>query len=616
MDLNQINQTAIESLLGLFDKVFTDNNVLILDRNLSSLINYLIPFKQFKLRAKFDKIVWIDDDSIKQLPPQNFIVVTETTDFELPDHGKITVIVKNLTKLKLFLLNKKFNLNLTFKHIIESLLVSVRSNQLRVLNWQFEGLEVDKDVLSLQELHCIDNYLNNPLLSINNLNECLINLIKRYNIKINNIYCQGVNSNLLLKLYHKSLHEYLAGNFNNLQQEFYLNHLKGDYNLIILERNMDFLPIVMNQVNYIGLLNDLLDYQINIVKVPNDKEHNGGTKSVKFTDELFDKLKYLNFSLIGNKLNQLARLIKDQYNSNTEINLQEMKHLVENLTDLNHQQELIKKHTQICELLLDNIKVHGDKKYNEYEIFLNFCNEVFQLSYKQQVAQVNEFLMQNLSEKIILNCLVLISIINSNIKERDYDSIKTQCFQTYGISVIYKLDKLISLNLINVNEWDPSPNSSIQEGITGGLNVYKNNYTLLNKFWNLHPEEGYDESARIDTYNHSLPSNTIPLTVRVIESLFLREFLTYKPINKITKLPSWENLNLDKMFKGTTTEIVNDKQNVKKNTILMFLGGITWSEVSCIKVLNEVLQKRGLNKQFIIMTNNIINNNDLIDTLT
>lgn len=379
---------------------------------------------------------------------------------------------------------------------------------------------------------------------------------------------------------------------------------------------MDFLPIVMNQVNYIGLLNDLLDYQINIVKVPNDKEHNVGTKSIKFTDELFDKLKYLNFSLIGNKLNQLARLIKDQYNSNTEINLQEMKHLVENLTDLNHQQELIKKHTQICELLLDNIKVHGDKKYNEYEIFLNFCNEVFQLSYKQQVAQVNEFLMQNLSEKIILNCLVLISIINSNIKERDYDSIKTQCFQTYGISVIYKLDKLISLNLINVNEWDPSPNSSIQEGITGGLNVYKNNYTLLNKFWNLHPEEGYDESARIDTYNHSLPSNTIPLTVRVIESLFLREFLTYKPINKITKLPSWENLNLDKMFKGTTTEIVNDKQNVKKNTILMFLGGITWSEVSCIKVLNEVLQKRGLNKQFIIMTNNIINNNDLIDTLT
>lgn len=614
MDLNKVNENAKESLLGIFDKVFTHDNLLILDKQLSPLINFLIPFKQFKQRGKFEKIVWINDSSIDKSRYQNFIVLTEEIDFELPEHGRITVIIKNLTKLKLYQLNKRFKLNLTFQNIIENQLVNIRSNQLRVFNWEFQGIQVDQDVISLQDPDALSSYLNNPLLTVNKLNDALMKVISGHNLKINNIYCQGVNSNLLLKLHQKSVHEYLSENFNNLQQEFYLNSLQGDYNLVILERNLDFLPIVMNQINYIGLINDILEYQINIVKVPEDSM---GTKSIKFTDELFDKLKYLNFSLIGNQLNQLARLIKNQYSANTDINLQEMRHLVENLTDLNHQQELIKKHTQISELLLDNIKINGDKKFNEFEIFLTFCNEVFQLSYKQQIQQINEFITQNLSEKIILNCLILVSIINGNIKEKDYDQIKNSCFQSFGISIIYKLEKIGSFSLINTNDWDPSPNTSIQEGITGGMNVYKNNYTLLNKFWNLHPEEPEGDESQDNShgYNQSLPANTVPLTVRVLESLFSREFLTYKPVNKITRLPSWENLGLDKMFKGKTTEILNPNHTnmANQNTILMFLGGITWSEVSCIKLLNDSLQKKGLNNQFVILTNNVVNNNDLME---
>lgn len=177
MDLNKVNENAKESLLGIFDKVFTHDNLLILDKQLSPLINFLIPFKQFKQRGKFEKIVWINDSSIDKSRYQNFIVLTEEIDFELPEHGRITVIIKNLTKLKLYQLNKRFKLNLTFQNIIENQLVNIRSNQLRVFNWEFQGIQVDQDVISLQDPDALSSYLNNPLLTVNKLNDALMKVI-------------------------------------------------------------------------------------------------------------------------------------------------------------------------------------------------------------------------------------------------------------------------------------------------------------------------------------------------------------------------------------------------------------------------------------------------------
>lgn len=605
MDLTKINPTVINSLLEIFDKIFTDGHLLVFDNKLSSLINYLIPFQQFKARGKFDKMVWVNDASNELLlQHQNIVVLLDNdTKFKIPDHCRVVLIVRNLTKTRLYDINKDLSLNLSFTDILNRQSNEIRAKHIKVFNWRVNGIVVEENIISLQDEQTVDRYFKEPLYCINDINHCIINLIEKFGIKINNVYSIGVNSNLLYKLFNIKLDEYLNGNMNNLQQEFYLNNLKGTHDLVIMERGIDLLPLVMNQLSYIGLIDDLVGISIDLIQLDNQPP--------KLHDELFDNLKWLNFSLIGSKLNKLAKLLKNQYNSNvTDLDLEEIKKLVKNLSDLNKQQDLVKKHTTISEYLLNKIKQSGDNKYNEYELFLNFENDVFQMTYKSQILQLERFLTMNLKEDIIINSLVIVSLINNGIKTKDLDDLKQSMVENYGIQIIWKVENLLKYKLLKLSDVE-SIIQNEEEGL-GNIDIHNNNYTLLNKFWDLHPEEKTESIDSISDYespNFSLPSNTIPLIIRLIESLYTRQFLVYKPINKITKQPSWENLDLKKMFKGPINE--TKTAHITNQTLLVYLGGITWSEISCIKYLNEKFKAKGINNEFFIITNGIIRNSDL-----
>ncbi|CAH6718521.1 vacuolar protein sorting-associated protein 33 [[Candida] jaroonii] len=595
-----VNNTVINDLFDIFDKIYSSDHLLVLDKALSPLINYLVPFKTFKQRGKFDKVIWLGEDIIEH--HQNIIIIADNnTKFNIPDHSRVTVIVKNLSKSKLYEINQATPaLNLDLNDIINNDLKFVRGRNIKIYNWQVNGITIN-GILSLQDNKCMKNYFNEPVKQINELNDGLVNLIDKEGIKINNIYSIGNNSEKLIDNFNVKKNQYLNYRMNNLQQEFYLNKMKPTHNLIVVERNIDYVPLVMNQINYVGLIDDLIDIKINLIKL-NDEE------TIKVDDELFENLKFLNFSLIGLKLNKLARLIKNQYNSNpNDLDLIKIKGLIKNLSNLNKQQDLIKKHTNISEHLLNKIKFNGDNKFDEFEIFLNFENEIFTMTYKAQINKLNDFLLMNLNEKIIINCIILISIVNSGWKFKDFDGLKNSLMGNFGIEILNKLDNLLKFKLIKFQDMENDFTDNTN------LDIHNSTYTLLNKFWSLHPEEPEEFEEEINDLNDykspnfTLPSNTIPLMIRIIESLFTREFLTYKPLNKITKQPSWENLSLNKMFK---TPIIENKTNdYVDKSIIMFLGGITYSEISCINYLNSKLKSKG-HKLFII-SNGIIKNSNL-----
>lgn len=582
--ISSFNNDTIQSLIQIFSTIHTHDNLLVLDPEVSSIINYLMPFKQFKAQANFDNVIFntSDSDIIQQY--QNVVILAnENSAINIPDHARVTVIVKNLTRSRLYELNHQYNLGLNFDSIIENKLDYVRCKGLKIHNWKVPGLVVDSNIITLQD--SMANYFKQPIYQVNKSLECFFSLIDKYDLKVNNIYTIGTNSNLFVNMYQQRLVEYLNGNKSNLEQEFYLKNKLGTHDLIVIERNLDYLPVVMNQLTYVGLIDEIIGLNINLIKMANEQNK---MEQVKVDDELFDNLKHLNFSLIGMKLNQLAKLIKNQYTGNpTEMNLKDIKNLIENLTDLNRQQDLVKKHTNISEKLLDTIKFNQDKQvYNEYEMVLNFQNEVFDMSYKQQMAALTDFLTRNVDKKVFLNSLVIVSTVNSGLRQRDYDTFKTLAVENYGISVIYELEDLKKYHMIQFSDVDTIDVD--HEGVTGGVSAHNNNYTLLNKFWNLHPEEEAEDIDLIEDYRQpsfSLPSNTVPLTIRVIEALYSRAFLTYKPINKITRQPSWENLGMEKMFKGRVNE--QKTGEIVKKAVIVFLGGITWSEVSSLKYLEK-----------------------------
>ena len=94
--------------------------------------------------------------------------------------------------------------------------------------------------------------------------------------------------------------------------------------------------------------------------------------------------------------------------------------------------------------------------------------------------------------------------------------------------------------------------------------------------------------------------------------------MKYKPVNNVKSRPNWDNLGLNTMIAGKSVDMnledVNDDK--LKYLIVVFIGGITRSELTCLKYLEERLKARKPPKEIIVISNGIINNQDLWNYIT
>lgn len=708
----KLKASTLDNLFSILSRIYTNRNLLILDQDLSSVINYLTPFSKLKEHGKFDKIFWF-----KSLPTSNdeldsllsqfdslIMVITPVHDTLVEFKAFWQRIQDNLTKIRInvifpnlsrnFLyelstqlgskldINKIINLNI---HQVNNYNIKLNPH-LKVINWVVSLFEVEDSIISLNlPQGGLTSYFNQPLEQLSKLSDLFIDLIKSNGqfqgnfIKLKNIYGKGDHAKLLIKLINnEKLPQFMNENLSNLEQEFYTNKLSGNADLIVLERNLDYFPLLLNQLNYQGLIDDLF----NIKDELNHSVTVNGSKHL-LTDELYHNLKDLNFASIGIKLNKLAKLIQSKFQQHDKLNdLKEIKNLVNNLGDLTNKQDLIKKHTTISESILNYIEKNDTGKFNQYEFFLKFQNDLFDLDYKEQLNFVVRFLDENFNPPIILSSIFLISLVNDGIKEKDFELIQQESYQNYGIEFTLQLEKLVETEIIKIiphsgndflgaltgyniggntaSNQLPAPSSNSTNdlvdyddvdkvGISGLQNIFKSNYTLINKFWNLHPliEEEFEQyqsrqlhkedngnedeskSGLFNEYPHpsfALPSNTVPVLCRLVEALYFRDFLKYKPINNLRRRPNWDNMGLDTMFKGKTVDMnICDNSDTKSDkstktkrreyVIVVLIGGITRSEISTFKYLQQKLEDRGLNKQIVVLTSGIVNNRKFIEYL-
>lgn len=290
---------------------------------------------------------------------------------------------------------------------------------------------------------------------------------------------------------------------------------------------------------------------------------------------------------------------------------------------------------------------------NEYEKFLTLQNDIFEMDYKLQMSNLKSFINSNYQIEFIWPTILLIGYINDGFPSKDLEKVSTELQDNYGLNAAIALEKLVDLKLIRVindssSDFLTSLGFSSQKkhqnvapvyeddsdvAITGGKDVLKSNYTLVNKFWNLHPYEDDNSGAELSKQQQqdltnlvqiylnpsfTLPGNTVPLTFRIIESLYFRDFLKYKPVNNVKSRPNWDNLGLNTMIAGKSVDMnledVNDDK--LKYLIVVFIGGITRSELTCLKYLEERLKARKPPKEIIVISNGIINNQDLWNYIT
>lgn len=671
VDYSIVNELTINNLFVSLTQIYSKQNVLILDRSLSRLINFLTPFLKLKEKGNIDTISWLDSNDNEEVLNKfgGVVVLMQESDENLDfisrlahSNKRLNVIIKNLSKSYCYELNKRLSGLLSFDSFVDNKLSKFLkiTPTIKVINWECYPIYTS-DIFSLEAVNGgLTSYFKQPLEQVHYLSEAFMTLLansklftpdKNY-LKLKNIYAKGNTACLLSDVISKRLPDFLNSLMNPLEKQFYEETLRGNTDLVILERNLDISSVVFNQLTYHGLIDDFFDIDIDNVQLEDEK--------FILNDELYNEIKHLNFATIGKKLNSLAKYIQLEFqNKDSAVDLDKMKKLASSLGTLTQKQELVKKHTYISESILDIIKLGAlgsnstNPIHDHNERFLEFENDLFEMDYKTLLSHLKQFLHENYELLVVFSTIILISITNDGIRDRDFEWIYEEVYENYGLTAVIVLKEMKTYKLINITTEDflsaltgLKTNSKKEEsnihdselenlGITGALSVYKSNYTLINKFWNLHPIIEDDvqlpqlqSNNLIDEYaapSFTLPAGTVPLLSRLVEALYFRDFLKYKPTNNLSRRPNWNNLGLETMFRGQMIDTnlcdkLDDRNHIpspkQEYVVFIAVGGITRAEISCMKYLEQRFEKAGKNKKIIVLSSGIVKCSSLLHVLT
>lgn len=680
----KLNAATTENLLATLKSVPSTNNLFVPSKNLSPLLNYLTPFLALKKTGNFEKVLWLealtnseDVDSIVETYSLIVLIRAHPEDLELlvrlwnrvKYNTELTIIVKDLklsfhyeilshmSKSGLSLLEKvtSFDENVTTFTI---------SSLCTLANWKSYPTCIHDFVFSLDlENGGLLLYFNNPLSQISQLSHAVADVLKytttqREIFKLKNAFAKGDHSSLLMgNLLNDKIPEMLSELLSEPERTFYDAKLRGNADLVVLERNLDYFPILLSQTNYMGFLDDIIGTK--------DEFNSELRDNVKLDDETYEGLKHINVSSIETVLRDLARKLIADENQLKERNAgktdaSDLKEYANEAKLLASKKEEVEKHLDLVRETFAKLDANrsGTEQYDIKKEWLALQNELFDSDYKHRLASIYTFLDKYTSFEMIATLIVLVSLTSDGLYQSDYDKLELDIVLNFGLGAGLALRRLAELKLIRTTESNSflgnftfgrtettttstasastTLNDSSDElgfddvanlALTGGQNVYKSTYTLISKFWNLHP---FDENERVaksvSDYavpNFALASNTVPLTNRVVESLYFRDFLTYTPVNNVRRRPNWEKLNLDTMLKGQTVDrnLCDDLDDRKSNSslatykqeyvIVVLIGGISRAEISVF----QHLQNRLGNKKLLVFTSGLVNNEKLMQAL-
>jgi hypothetical protein len=233
------------------------------------------------------------------------------------------------------------------------------------------------------------------------------------------------------------------------------------------------------------------------------------------------------------------------------------------------------RHISIADYLSKIISHPSYKKYIEFEQILLGSGEL--------PNGLHEFIENEMSKKVnmykILRLICLESIVLNGIKNKFYDQIKKDFINIYGYQTIFLLRKLEKLKILKKKE-------------NSNYNYLKDKLKLINENVNL--------------FNPNDPSYVFggfcPIIIRLIENLIEKGWRSIKDI--LAKIPG------DFNFPADEYEVVYPKYEINY-ILLVFVGGITYSELAAIRYLNKKSKKY----KFLIISDCMINNKKIFESL-
>lgn len=522
----------------------------------------------------------------------------------------------------------------------EGILGDVNIEELQIL-----FLPLENDLLSLELGNSFqDLYLHGNRSPIYLASRALMQIQQRHGL-FPRILGKGDNARKLANLLIRARKELDADEANTPYTTMPSTSIES---LIIIDRDVDFATPLLTQLTYEGLIEEFNGIKHNKVELESSILGPAGqsrpsvagssattpssqparqslkqTVQLDSTDTLYQQLRSVNFALIGPLLNKVARRLQTDFEGRhkaQEIN--ELRDFVNKLPTYKEEHKSLALHTNLAD---DMTKHTRSETFNrELEVQQNIAAGTDPI---YQHETIEELISRDVPLPTILRLLCLESTISGGLRAKDLDSFKRQILHAYGYQHLLTLDHLGKMELLQSR----SSASALLLPVGGGTNPAtgtKTNYGYLRK----------ELSMIIDEYNEQDPddisyvySGYAPLSVRLVQCILQKSYMQHLHKSPLPLTPSstgWSGFeDILKSAKGPTFNVAqkatDEKASKAKNALagsggmkyvfVMFLGGITFTEIAALRFVGRKLEEAGQRRKIMICTTGLVSGRSIME---
>ena len=236
-------------------------------------------------------------------------------------------------------------------------------------------------------------------------------------------------------------------------------------NLIVIDRDVDFATVLLTQLTYEGLIDDLIGIKHNQADIdssiagaaaqtrpqstsstsPAPAAPQSMKRKVKLdsSDTLYSQIRSSNFATIGPTLNKIARRLESDMEGRHSESISEIRNFVSKLGGLQSEHQSLALHVNLAESLTKTTR--SDLFNKELEIQQNLAAGT-DPSYQHDAME--EMIARDAPLPTVLRLLCLESTLAGGMKPRDLESFKRQVLHAYGYQHLLTLHALEKMELL------------------------------------------------------------------------------------------------------------------------------------------------------------------------
>ncbi|RKO88216.1 Sec1-like protein, partial [Blyttiomyces helicus] len=400
--------------------------------------------------------------------------------------------------------------------------------------------------------------------------------------------------------------------------------------LIVIDRTVDMITPMCTQLTYEGLIDEVYGIKSSFVELdpaiigPSSSTPAGtGTPTssqapikrkkvpLNESDKLYSQLRNLNFAVVGGLLNQVARRIRGGYEERYQATtVSQIRDFVGKLGGLQAEHQSLHLHTGVTEEIR---KFTMDSEFNYMlEVQQNFVAGILD---KRHVDYIEELIDKQAPLHQMLRLLCLHSLVDGGLKPKYYDTFRREIVQTYGYKHTLTLQNLAKTGLLRRQDNPP-----------------RNPYPQIRNSLRLIVDDVNEHTPNDISYVYS---GYAPISVRLVQAACQKSLGGPGSATSGAKASSaaqgatvptvgwkgWEEplrllpgLTFEEVQRTSDPRIfANKTRNQPRTTLVLFLGGCTYTEVSALRFLSQ--QQEG-QREYIVLTTQMINGTTLLDSMT